>query len=113
MQLIYATGEPGRMKFAVGATPTSLPTGAVVYAVCDEMSVAERMDDDAYSEMSEVEYLTFKQMVNDAWRRELKAFRQIAPTGAFRRFLNWLSSLSAQGQQNEVHAYGDSFAGQR
>lgn len=94
MQLIYAMGEPGRMSFAVTGTPTALPVGAFVYAICDGTSAIERLDEETCEQMTEREYLTFKQMVTDAWRQELKRVHRARPSSALRRFSRWFSGES-------------------
>ncbi|HYO92040.1 MAG TPA: hypothetical protein VEQ40_10405 [Pyrinomonadaceae bacterium] len=106
MQLIYAVGGSGRMSFGVTNMLTSLPAGASVYAVCDGTSAVERVDEHTYAEMTEREYLTFKQMVNDAHRQELVRVRsRVAPAGGFRRFLQALFGVNAIGQQERAGAY--------
>lgn len=105
MQLIYAMGEPGQMTFGVTSTPMALPTGAVVYAICDGTSVVERVDEYTYSLMTEIEYLTFKQMVTDAWRHESKRAAKATPTGAFQSFLRWLSGSPAPHKRTDAQAY--------
>jgi hypothetical protein len=105
MQLIYAKGEPGRMSFGVTGMPTSLPPGAMVYAICDGTSAAERIDERTLDAMSELEYLMFKQMVNDAYRQEQRRVRRAAPAGAFRRFLQGLLGATAPGQRQNAGAY--------
>ncbi|MDX6695818.1 MAG: hypothetical protein QOF02_3421 [Blastocatellia bacterium] len=91
MQLIYAMGEAGRMTFAVAAAPSALPVGAFVYAICDGASAVERIDEETCARMTEREYLTFKQMVNDAWRQELRQLRRPRQESFARRFFAWLS----------------------
>lgn len=105
MQLIYATGLPRRMAFGVATAHTSLPPGAVVYAICDGASLVERCDELTYSAMSNLEYLKFKQMVNDAWQHELKRTRRQAPEGAFDKFLAWLSGQTDAVYRQDVQAY--------
>lgn len=94
MQLIYTMGEPGRMTFAVADRPTALPLGAFVYAICDGTSAVERLDEETAERMTEREYLTFKQMVTDAWRQELKRAHKTRRTSAARSFFRWLSGES-------------------
>lgn len=94
MQLIYAMGEPGQMTFAVAPSPAKLPVGAFVYAICDETSAVERIDEETCERMTEREYLTFKQMVTDAWRQELKRAHKTRPAGIVRNFLRRLSGES-------------------
>lgn len=106
MQLIYAVGGSGRMSFSVTNSLTSLPPGAVVYAVCDGASAVERVDEQTYEAMTEREYLTFKQMVDDAYRQELRRVRRMAaPAGAFRRFLQGLFGVNVLGQRERAEAF--------
>jgi hypothetical protein len=108
MQLIYAMGEPKRMSFAVATTPTALPPGALVYAICDGTSMVERVDDDTYEAMSDIEYLTFKQVVDDARRHELRRTSSETPkAGAFRRLRQWFTGADAQGRRRESWAFRD------
>lgn len=105
MQLIYAKDEPGRMSFGVAHMPASLPPGAIVYAICDGTSAAERIDECILDAMSELEFLTFKQMVSDAHSQERQRVRRAAPAGAFRRFLQGLLGATATGQRQNAGAY--------
>lgn len=105
MQLIYATGGQERMSFGVTRTHTSLPAGAVVYAICDGTSVVERFDEFTYDAMSNLEYLKFKQMVDDARELELKRERRIAPEGAFDRFLGWISGETETAYAQDFSTY--------
>jgi hypothetical protein len=105
MQLIYTTGERDGKSFAVTTKHTSLPAGAVVYVICDGASVVERFDEFTYRAMSNLEYLKFRQMVDDAWRLELKQIRKAAPEGIFERFLGWISGQTAPVYTQNVRAY--------
>lgn len=104
MQLIYATGKPGQMSFSVANMPTSLPPEALVYAICDGTSAIERIDECTYEAMSDLEYLTFKQIVDDAHEQELKRVRKTIPVSAFRRFLNGLLGETVPQQRQNVQA---------
>ena len=105
MQLIYAIGEPGHMTFGVSNSPTALPTGAFIYAICDGKSVVERVDEVTYDMMTQVEYLTFKQMVTDAWQRESKWADRATPTNVFQSFLHWLSGAPAAPVRANAQAF--------
>lgn len=106
MQLIYATVRAGHLKFAAASTPLALPPGSWVYAVCDGTSVSERLDSEALGSLSELEYLTLKQMVDDAWRQESRQARAIADSRSlFGRFVQWLSGNLTAWRSNEVQAY--------
>lgn len=105
MQLIYAVGGSGRMSFGVTNMPTSLPPGAIVYAICDGTSAVERMDESTLDALSELEYLTFKQMVDDAHRHELGRVSRTTPPSAVRRFLRGLWGATATGQRERAGAY--------
>jgi hypothetical protein len=98
MRLIYAMGEPGRMTFAAAASPAALPLGAYVYAICDGTSAVERMDEETSAQMTEREFLTFKQMVNDAWRQELRQIHRPGASSVAGRFMRWLSGESRIAQ---------------
>ncbi len=104
MRLIYATGKQERLSFAVTTTHTSLPAGAVVYAICDGESVVERFGEATYIAMTDFEYLRFKQMVDDAWQLELKRTRRQAPQGLFGRLLAWISGQAAPAYPQHVRA---------
>lgn len=106
MQLIYATGRRERMTFATAHRLTSLPPGAVVYAICDGTSTVERFDEETIEKMSDVEYLSFKQIVDDARRRELRPTQEAgaAPAGAFRRLLRWFSGEVMMAPRQSVRA---------
>lgn len=105
MQLIYAMGEPGQMTFGVTDTPMTLPTGAVVYAICDGTSVVERVDEFICSLMTEIEYLTYKQMVTDAWQHESKQAVKAAPASEGRGIRQWLYDLIAPRYRPDAQAY--------
>lgn len=105
MRLIYAMGETGRMAFGTTNTPLNLPTGAVVYAICDGKSAVERVDDVTYSLMTYVEYLIFKQMVTDAWLSESRRAAKANPMGAFESFLCWLTDSAAAQRRTNAQAF--------
>jgi hypothetical protein len=98
MRLIYAMGEPGQMTFAAASTPSALPLGAFVYAICDGASACERLDEETSARMTEREYLMFKQMVNDAWRHEVRRVQRPARVSIVGRFLRWLSGENRLAQ---------------
>jgi hypothetical protein len=94
------------MSFGVTNVLTALPPGAMVYAICDGTSAVERVGEQTYEAMTEREYLTFKQMVNDAYRQELRrSRRRAARAGAFRRFLQGLFRGNVLGQRERAGAY--------
>jgi hypothetical protein len=55
--------------------------------------------------MSDLEYLTLKQMISDAWQLELKRERMVAPESAFDKFMGWISGQTEQVYRQDVRAY--------
>ena len=72
MRLVYATGTPRQMQFAVAAAPTALPVGARILAVCDGERVEGRIDGNTFDRMTDEEYYTLQSLISDARRNELR-----------------------------------------
>jgi hypothetical protein len=108
MKLIYAMNEAGGTRFAVATTPSALPVGAYVYAICDGASVCERVTEEAYDELPAIEYLKLKQMVVDARRSELKrVYGTGAKTSTIHRLREWLTGADDDKRENKVKGFGD------
>ena len=73
MQLVYATGQPRFMEFAIASTPDRVPAGARVFAACTAESAEEHLDEHTFGAMTDEEFFTFKQLVHRA--RQLEAER--------------------------------------
>lgn len=73
MKLVYATGTPRSLEFAVAARRDALPKGAQVLAVCDGERFDGRLDGSTFDRMTDQEYYTLQTLIAEARRAERKA----------------------------------------
>ena len=72
MRLIYATGTPRQLEFAVAPAHSALPAGARVLAVCDGEHFEGRLDGNTFDHMTDQEYYTLQSLISEARRSELR-----------------------------------------
>ena len=66
MQVIYATGEPRYLDFAVTDNRSSVPLGAILLAICTAEKTMENLDEDLFNSITDEEYYTFRALVTQA-----------------------------------------------
>lgn len=94
MRLIYATGTPRQLEFAVAPAHAALPAGARVLAVCDGQRVEGRIDGNTFDGMTDQEYYTLQSLISDVRRSELRAAPAAAASG-LRHFVRRLLGAPA------------------
>ncbi len=85
MQLIYATGQPRNMEFAVANSAATVPADATVLATCTRDAEVEHLDDHTFATMTDAEFYSFRSLVNtvrrlESRRAERAATAMIPPT---------------------------------
>ena len=63
MQVIYATGEPGYLDFAIAEQRRAIPAGAKVFAICNGDRVVSEVDERLFAANSDVEYYDYMAVV--------------------------------------------------
>jgi len=66
MQVIYATGRPRDLDFAVTENRSAVPQGAILFAVCTPERTLENLDEELFSSITDEEYYTFRALVSEA-----------------------------------------------
>ena len=66
MQVIYATGEPRYLDFAVTDNRSLVPSGAILLAICTAEKTMENLDEDLFNALTDEEYYTFRALVLEA-----------------------------------------------
>ena len=97
MQVIYATGQPRMLEFAVADRRQAVPAGATVLAVCDGDRLVSQLDEDFFAAITDGEYYTYMALLRDAAEREKKRPRDRHAATAVRRLINWLKPRSWSG----------------
>lgn len=70
MRLIYTTGGPRQMEFAVVSGQHAIPTGARVVAVCDGERTVRRLDEETFRAMTDEDYYTLDGLIADTQQAE-------------------------------------------
>lgn len=91
MQVIYATGQPGMLDFAIAEQRRAVPDGATVFAICAGDRVVSQVDERLFAAISDVEYYNYMALLRDALKREKRRLRDRNAATTVRRFVNWLS----------------------
>lgn len=68
MQVIYATGGPRYLDFAVTNNRAAVPANAILLAICTAERTMENLDEDLFSAITDEEYYTFRSLVSEAER---------------------------------------------
>ena len=95
MQVIYATGRPRDLNFALVNGREAVPAGATDFATCDGDRLVSQLDEDLFAAITDEEYFTYMALVREAAELEKKRLRE-QPATAARRFVNRLSGLVAE-----------------
>ena len=95
MQVIYATGKPRLLEFAVAEQRQAVPADAIVLAMCDGDRLVSQVDESLFAAITDGEYYTYMALLRDAVEREKKRLRDRRAATTARRFFNWLSGLAA------------------
>ncbi|MGH9941615.1 MAG: hypothetical protein ACRD9R_04550 [Pyrinomonadaceae bacterium] len=93
MQVIYATGQPRLLEFAVAEQRQAVPVGAIIFAICDGKRFPLQLDESLFNAITDEEYYTYMALLRDAVEREKERLRDRHTTTTMRRFCNWLSGL--------------------
>jgi hypothetical protein len=70
MKVIYATGEPRYLDFAITSNRASVPSNAILLAICTDEKTMENLDEDLFNALTDEEYYTFRALVNEAEQLE-------------------------------------------
>ena len=92
MRVIYATGQPRNLDFAVTDNRAAVPAGAVLFAVCTAERTIENLDEDLFNAITDEEYYSFRALVNESERLEKlrQPMRRSALELYFEQFFRWL-----------------------
>lgn len=71
MQIVYATGQPRGMCFAITEHSECVPPNAVVYATCRGEELEEHLDEDTFNAITDEEFFQFKALTYQARKREM------------------------------------------
>ena len=102
MQVIYATGQPQLLEFAIAEECRALPAGATVFAICNGDRVVSQVDDRLFAAISDEEYYSYMALLRDAVKREKRRLRDRNAATTMRRFFNWLSGSTA-AEDDAIH----------
>ena len=105
MQVIYATGEPGYLHFAIAEQRRAVPAGARVFAICKGDRVVSELDERLFAAISVVDYYDYTAVLREALAREKSRLREPNAATMVRRFLNWLSGPSSV-KKGAIHQTG-------
>ena len=64
MTLVYATGEPGYLEFAIASNRSLLPLGATILAITDGERTTELLDEHTFNRMTDEEYYELQGIIN-------------------------------------------------
>ena len=70
MTLVYATGEPGFLEFAIASNRGLLPKGATILAVTDGERLTELLDEHTFNRMTDEEYYELQGIINHVRQSE-------------------------------------------
>ena len=105
MQVIYATGEPGYLDFAIVEQRRAVPGGARVFAICKGDRVVSELDEMLFAAISDVDYYNYMAVLRQALEREKSRLRERNAATVVRRFISWLSGPSSV-KKGAVHQTG-------
>jgi hypothetical protein len=92
MRVIYATGQPRYLDFAIADKRAEVPAGAIVFAICTAERTIENLDEDLFAAISDEEYYTFRGLVYESEQLEKQPRPAKRPTIELSvdRFFRWL-----------------------
>lgn len=93
MQLIYATGQPRQLRFAVVDRRQDVPAGATVLAICDGTRHVSQLEEHFFAAITDEEYYTYMELLREVVKREKTRLNERHQASAERRFANWLSGV--------------------
>jgi hypothetical protein len=70
MKIVYAMCSPRQLDFYLTDRREAVPQGATVFAICTTDRTIENQDEDLFAAITDEEYFTLRQMVNEAERLE-------------------------------------------
>lgn len=105
MQVIYATGQPRLLEFAIAEQRQAVPAGAIVFAICDGDRLVSQLDEYLFAAITDEEYYTYMELLRDAVEREKRQLRDRRAATTVRRFCNWLSGLATR-ESAAIHQSG-------
>ena len=97
MKIIYATGRPSDMEFAVTSSENLIPKEATVYAVCDGKRTETKLDEQTFGAMTDGEYYRLQSLISAARESEAERARREGRGvgGLFGGFINRLFGQAA------------------
>ena len=92
MRVIYATGQPRHLDFAITDNRADVPASVIVFAICTAERTIENLDEDLFGAISDEEYYTFRGLVHEVERLEKQPRPAKRPTIELSvdRFFRWL-----------------------
>jgi hypothetical protein len=72
MRVIYATGYPGELEFAVTDSRNLVPSNAIVLAICSEQHAMMIQDQDLLDEMIDQELSMLRALFGEARELEMR-----------------------------------------
>ena len=94
VQVIYATGQPRLLEFAITEQRQAVPAGATVFAICAGDRVVSQLDESFFAAISDQEYYNYMELLRDALKRERRRLRDRDPATQGRRFFKRLFALA-------------------
>ncbi|MDQ3816882.1 MAG: hypothetical protein M3362_04205 [Acidobacteriota bacterium] len=70
MRVIYATGQPRHLDFAVASRREDVPAGAILFAICTAERTMENLDEELFEAITDEEYYAFRALVIEAEQLE-------------------------------------------
>lgn len=98
MQIVYMTGQPRFFEFAIADSLEAVPDGATVVAKSSADGMVEQLDEHLFASMTDEEFFTFREVVQQAARSEDKqrAASSRTTTNPVRRFFRSFFRLVAE-----------------
>ncbi len=103
MQVIYATGQPRLLEFAIAEQRRAVPDGATVFAICDGDRGVSQLDERTFAAISDEEYYSYMALLRDAVKREKRRLRDRIAATMMRRCFNWLSGSTGRAETTPFH----------
>ena len=104
MRVIYATGKPRYLNFAVAERREAVPAGAILFAICTATRTMENLDEDLFEAITDEEYYTFRALITEAEQFER---RQRQPQSStirlfLKRFFSWLRAGGKEAARSTI-----------
>jgi hypothetical protein len=95
MRIIYATGDPGALEFAITDSREAISSNAIVFAVCSEERSLTIQDEDLLDTMIEGERKTFQILLRTVREMEMRRLPCGSPFGSGAEFPTCTTSYVA------------------